>query len=713
MKKYDIKKIVLPCALLALFSGPLFAQAESAGVERYGLYIGSNDGGKSHQRLLYAGSDAIAFQKIMTDIGGISKSNGILLLDPAKEDVDNAFGIISDMMQKKQASAKRSEFVFYYSGHSDENSLLLGKTTYDYSSLKAAITNVPSDVHVVILDSCFSGNFIRTKGGSKQKPFLIDDASVVKGHAYLSSSSSQESSQESDEIGSSFFTNAMINGLRGAADTSGDKKVTLNELYSYAFNETLSKTENTADPQHPNYNITLVGSGDLVLSDVSASDCILAISREMTGRIIVRDKNGKLVSEINKTTQTPVYLALEEGQYGVSVIGEYATLQGSFALLPKQTYALSTASLSPIARAETRSRGDEPQAEQAQDGAPDESQIAQEREIEKTPFVFSFLCNEFNGMGSKDISTNFSLALLRSSVYETKGAMVSLGGNETEILRGAQISTIYNVAQQNAIGGQVANIFNYANNVTGGQVANIVNIANDLTGVQFSNIANIAIGNARGVQVSNIANIAVKDFTGLQASVIANVATGNVKGAQVGFINICKGDCDFQLGFINYSRNGIFEIGASYTTNKRTRISLNSGNKYLYTVLGAYVDPSHFSIEGTEIKTGTAFFGLGTRLNIWKFNFDFEVLANEVFFVNTQKDVDNKKRVETEWYPTTRFSVGFTPIKHLRLFAGAALSYQVSSNEKAFTTMTKNIVWDAGKVTVYPEFDFGLRFSAH
>ncbi|MBQ7618781.1 MAG: caspase family protein [Treponema sp.] len=724
---FDIKKISL-IALLALAAAPMFAESENAGVERYGLYIGSNDGGKSHQRLLYAGSDAIAFQKIMTDIGGISKSNGILLLDPTKEDVDTAFQIISGMMEKKRADAKRSEFVFYYSGHSDENALLLGRTSYDYSSLKAAITNVPSDVHVVILDSCFSGNFIRTKGGSKQKPFLIDDSTVVKGHAYLSSSSSQESSQESDEIGSSFFTNAMINGLRGAADTSGDKKVTLNELYSYAFNETLLKTEKTADPQHPNYNITLVGSGDLVLSDVSASDCVLTLSRELTGRVIVRDKSGKLVSEVNKTAQTPIYLALEEGQYGVTVIGELSTLQGNFVLGPQKNYALTASSLSPIARAENRARGDEAEEPQAQDPAKAAAQNSM-REIERTPFVFSFVCNEFNGMGDKDIYTNISLALLRSSVYETNGAMISFVGNETEILRGAQFSAIYNIAQQNVYGGQVANIFNYANNVVGLQIANIANISNELTGVQLSNIVNVTTGNAKGVQAANItniatdsfkgiqaaniANVAASDFTGLQAAVIANVATGNVKGAQVGFINICKGDCDFQLGLINYSRNGIFEIGASYTSNKRTRISLNSGSKYLYTVLGAYVDPENFSIDGTDIKTGTAFFGLGARLDVWKVNFDFEVIANEVLFVNTKKDVDDKKRVETEWYPTTRFSVGFKPVKHLRLFAGAALSYQISSNKKAFSTMTKNIVWDAGRLTVYPEFDFGLRFTAH
>ena len=79
------------------------------------------------------------------------------------------------------------------------------------------------------MDSCYSGNFIRTKGGQHRKPFLIDDSSVVTGHAYLSSSSDKESSQESDEIESSYFTNAMITGLRGAADASGDNKVTLND----------------------------------------------------------------------------------------------------------------------------------------------------------------------------------------------------------------------------------------------------------------------------------------------------------------------------------------------------------------------------------------------------------------------------------------------------------------------------------------------------
>ena len=229
-----MKRLILITITLLCFSQIFAATEENTnGVDRYAVYIGSNKGGKGREQLLYAGSDAKNFQKAMSEIGGVNDANSYVLIDPSKEKIDETLDAISKKISSSQTHAKRSEFIFYYSGHSDENALLLGETPYDYSSLKAAITEVPSDIHVVILDSCYSGNFIRTKGGQKRKPFLMDDSSVVTGHAYLSSSSTNEYSQESDEIESSYFTNAMITGLRGAADASGDNTVTLNELYSF------------------------------------------------------------------------------------------------------------------------------------------------------------------------------------------------------------------------------------------------------------------------------------------------------------------------------------------------------------------------------------------------------------------------------------------------------------------------------------------------
>ncbi|MCQ2575590.1 MAG: caspase family protein, partial [Treponema sp.] len=325
-----MKKILIVLGCLFLCSC-LFA----AEVNRYAVYVGSNRGGKNRTNLLYAGTDAEAIRNTMKEIGGIPDNNGVLLIDPSKKEIEAAISNISKKIKSNNSNG-RSEFLFYYSGHSDEDSLLLGENRFDYSDLKAKISDVPSDVHVVILDSCYSGNFIRTKGGVKQKPFLIDDSSVVKGHAYLSSSSENEYSQESDEVEGSFFTNALVSGLRGAADADKDKKVTLNELYSYAFNDTLSKTEETqAGPQHPNYNITLVGSGDLVLSDFSDAEALVTIARELEGKVLIRDKNDKLVSEVNKLAGTPVIMALSEGDYTVTVITAAKTVQGNIKITKK------------------------------------------------------------------------------------------------------------------------------------------------------------------------------------------------------------------------------------------------------------------------------------------------------------------------------------------------------------------------------------------
>lgn len=739
MKKIN-RKIILSLMIL-LASSFAFAKEgnESAGVERYAIYIGSNIGGKNNQRLLYAGSDAISFQKTMSEIGGISQQNSILLLDPTKDDVDNAMQTISALVDSKKSNLKRTEFVFYYSGHSDEYSLLLGKTTYGYSELKKAISEVPTDVHVVILDSCYSGNFIRSKGGQRQKPFLMDDSSVVKGHAYLSSSSSQESSQESDEIGSSFFTNAMITGLRGAADSSGDKKVTLNELYSYAFNETLSKTENTSTgPQHPNYNITLVGSGDLVLSDISNSDSILMISKEITGRVIIRDKNGKLVSEINKTSEKPVYLALESGQYGVTVIGENATLQGNFTLSPKKTYALSNTNLSPAIRVANRTRGDDgeevtdEEAEDEDEGFDFEYENRSEDDFAYVPFMFSFVCDEFHLALNKDIITSVGIGLLRVHAYEADGALVAGIGSEAVYINGFQGGGIYSFAMdvngaqgagvfnfaRDVHGVQGSGVFNFARDVTGVQGSGVINIAHDVTyvqgagvvnvaagkvnGVQGSGVANFAMG-LRGVQGAGIANITWGESSGVQGAGIINIAKGDFDGVQVGLVNYCSGESGFQLGLINISKNGVCEVGASLTTDERARITFNSGMRYLYAVFGCAVplDADYDDEYYLDDKYVDVIMGLGTRFKFAMLNFDLEVMANEVLI----------PKEDTQWYMSTRASVGVTPIKHLNVFAGFTMAFESEYNRGAFERHKSNMKFTKRGITVHSEFDFGVRFS--
>lgn len=354
-------KLFLCLFLVLIISSIVFASEnnESLSVERYALYVAANNGGAERDILKYAASDAKKLMEAMQEIGGINQDNSVILVEPKITDVENALQSFANTINQKKSNARRTEFIFYYSGHSDENALLLGEESYGYSQLKADINSVPSDIHVVMLDSCFSGNFIRAKGGSRQKSFLVDDSSVVSGHAYLSSSSESEASQESDLIQSSYFTHALITGLRGAADSSGDNKVSLNELYYYAFNETLSQTEqSTIGTQHPSFDITLVGSGDLILSDISTAESILALDSDLLGTVYIRnEKTGQLISEVKKSSANVIPLALEAGTYNITLIQSEQTLGASVKLKAGKSVYLSAKKFKKIDTKDGRARG--------------------------------------------------------------------------------------------------------------------------------------------------------------------------------------------------------------------------------------------------------------------------------------------------------------------------------------------------------------------
>ncbi len=86
----------------------------------------------------------------------------------------------------------------------------------------------------------------------------------------LTSSASDEDSQESDAIGGSYFSHHLASGLLGGADRSGDGRVTLFEAYAYAYDRTVADTaESAAGAQHPTFSYDLAGNGDLVLTDVA------------------------------------------------------------------------------------------------------------------------------------------------------------------------------------------------------------------------------------------------------------------------------------------------------------------------------------------------------------------------------------------------------------------------------------------------------------
>jgi len=353
--------VVLPALLIALvLPARVSAQAE---VQRFVLAAGANFGGADRPLLRYAVSDAERFAQALTELGGVTPSNVILLKEPKVRDLVQALDQVSRRTSagKRPAGGGRTEVLVYYSGHADEKGLLLGDDRYSYQSLRDRLDEIPADVRIAVLDACASGAFTRLKGGKARKPFLVDESVSMRGHAFLTSSAVTEAAQESDHIGASYFTHYLVSGLRGAADVTGDGKITLNEVYQFAFNETLGKTAGSGGgAQHPSYEINLSGTGDVVMTDLRQTTAAIVLGEALEGRIFIRNAKQELVVELYKPHGRRVEIGLEAGEYEVRVERPATALRARSKIAEGQRVEFTLDQFTPTRPEPTRRRGGPP-----------------------------------------------------------------------------------------------------------------------------------------------------------------------------------------------------------------------------------------------------------------------------------------------------------------------------------------------------------------
>jgi hypothetical protein len=282
----------------------------------------------------------------------------VVLREPTRLAFLDALAGVKTRADAARAAGGRVDVVVYFSGHADDRGLMLGREMLPYTELRSALSDVAADVGITILDACASGAITRLKGGRPQPAFLTDASSQIKGYAFLTSSSENEAAQESERLQGSFFTQALLTGLRGAADVSGDGRVTLGEAYQFAFAETLAQTTSTqGGAQHPAYDIKMAGTGDVVLTDVRQTSSSLIFGPDYDGRFFVLGPRRQLVAELLKPAGRTIELGLEPGEYEVYFEQEQKLLSSSVKLRDGERQELARQDLHPTKRAPTRSRG--------------------------------------------------------------------------------------------------------------------------------------------------------------------------------------------------------------------------------------------------------------------------------------------------------------------------------------------------------------------
>jgi hypothetical protein len=664
---------LLLCAVIACsayFSA--FADAETpelVPLRRFAFIVGSNEGGGVRIPLQYATSDAKSFAQVMMEMGGLSWDDSVILLNPNYTEFAQGMKKMSTIMAEATANHERREFILYYSGHSDEEGLLLGPNRYSYKKLRSDITNIPADVHIAILDSCSSGALTRSKGGLRKPAFLLDASNVTEGHAFLTSSSADEAAQESDRIQASFFTHYLVSGLRGAADATNDGKVTLNEAYHYAFNETLASTEKTRyGAQHPTYDISLTGTGDIVLTDLRETSAGLAVSKEISGRLFVRDHHGSLVVELNKPRGNQIDLGLEAGRYEVTLDTPEGTYQAHVIVERGERALLSPSDLKPAAVEKTASRGDEEFEDIYEDEFDKdfhENDFPQQPETEENSYKRQFV--RFGVTPSLSYPTSeeqhtvshLSFNLLWGKSYRIEGLELGLIGNVAwEDMLGSQIAGVSNIVKGELIGAQVTAFHNYTlKEMRGVQISAIVNrIDSHAYGAQITGIGNYTKGDMIGLQLAGIMGITEGSLIGVQLSGLTNIAdyvSGvqiglvnlgyGIQGAQIGLINIAEDVAGTQVGLVNiseevegesvglitYSREGRrhFEIWGDSTGF--AHLGYRLGTSHVYTLFTAaynpFSDPARWSYGvglGGEIPLDRFFINLDAVINDHHSGFD-------------------------------------------------------------------------------------------
>jgi len=724
-------------------TGPAEAQNPSNNIElrRFALVIGANNGGADRSILRFAQTDARSMARVVSELGGVSPRDIDLLLDPDRGDIDASFAALKSKLAAASGSNRRVELLVYYSGHSDEEGLLLAGKRYTYPDLRQQLARMPADVKIAILDSCASGAFTRTKGGVKRPAFVIDESSKVRGHAFLSSSSADEAAQESDRIGASFFTHYLVSGLRGGADSNSDGRVTLSEAYQFAFNETVSRTQATQHgAQHPAYDMHLVGTGDVVMTDLSTTTASLALAENVAGRLFIRDSSDRLILEMRKVAGSPVVLGLGPERYAVLLQRGQRWFRADIDLRDNKQVTLNTSSFRAFRSEATVARGSAPGAPSddpagaASAMTPDPTMApAGEEDVYYVPFSIGLIPQVSSSVGRRTIN-RVAINLLIGAGHTVRG--VELGGLanvRSHDVRGVQLAGITNINGGEVRGAQLAGIGNInGGRVRGAQAAGIGNVnggylrgvqlagignwnggfvrgiqaagignLNDgfIRGGQLAGIANWSEGWVRGVQAAGIGNVANGDMHGIQAAGIFNVADGKVRGGQVGLVNVGGDVRGAQVGLVNVARRvrgvqlGLVNVAeehhgvpiglVSVVKNGHRALDVWTSDLAPLSVGFKFGARNFYSMLAVRSDNEVLMAGLGLGVHLERSNYYIDIDVTGYGILDYDFD-----ETENDLLAEARAMVGFPIFGDISLFGGASMSGLLAFDGKTGAQLT-------------------------
>ncbi len=145
--------------------------------------------------------------------------------------------------------------IFYFSGHGVAEAFL--PSNYDgynnrirHKEIVEILEKSRAKSKLLLSDACYAGNLLAMKGGADEALNKLYNSfrQTTGGLAVILSSKGEEYSLEDSSLRSGIFSYYLFKGLKGAADSDGNKIVAVGELFDYVYKNVRSYTANAQTP---------------------------------------------------------------------------------------------------------------------------------------------------------------------------------------------------------------------------------------------------------------------------------------------------------------------------------------------------------------------------------------------------------------------------------------------------------------------------------
>ncbi len=219
--------------ILTLFLVCTLLQAKN-----YVVIAGISDYQEGERDLWFAANDAMVMKQLYLNNGDayvITLTNSDATADKIKIAMRQAF---------RKAKAE-DNIVFIFAGHGFQGGFACYNSYIFYEEVVNAMKTSKAKKKMVFVNACYSGNARYT---SERTDKHFNEQIMF----FLSSRSGQVSWERSD-MKNSFFIAYLERGMRGAADSNRDKRITAVELFNYVSTEVNKRSNDQMEKldQHP------------------------------------------------------------------------------------------------------------------------------------------------------------------------------------------------------------------------------------------------------------------------------------------------------------------------------------------------------------------------------------------------------------------------------------------------------------------------------